>query len=153
MAARKVWRIEPVVLEDAPAIARNNTAAFWEDPNWRLSWDDNITLDYFIKQQSDQIPHDLLHRRDILRHIKAVDPDTGELTGYLRLALPVEHATYPDGTPVWPEWQTTDVSPEEKQRIKEISDSAWYEPHDNGSEAKAYEMQKQILSQGIYIRK
>ncbi len=82
MSARKNWKIEAVVLSDAPAVARNNVSAFWEDKHWRLSWDDTITRDYLIKQQSEKVPSDLLHRRDILRHLKAVDPDTGELAGY-----------------------------------------------------------------------
>lgn len=100
MSSRKIWKIEPVNLADAPAIARNNLSAFWEDKNWRLSWDDSITLDYLITQEADRVMNDLLHRRDILRHLKAVDPDTGTLVGYLRLALPVEHITAPDGKPV-----------------------------------------------------
>lgn len=124
MTSRKTWKIEPVVLADCPAIARNNLAAFWEDKNWRLSWDETITLDYLVKQQSDKVPNDLLHRRDILRHLKAVDPDTGSLLGYLRLALPVEHATTPSGAPTWPEMQTAAVSAEEKKRIQETSDKA-----------------------------
>jgi hypothetical protein len=145
------WKIEPVVLSDAPGLARTNMAAFWEDPVWRHSWDDSITLDYLIKQQSDKIPVELLHRRDILRHIKAVNSATGELVGYVRIALPVEHATSADGSPTWLELQVDDVNENERTRIQEASQKAWYEPKSNASDDKVFEMQKKILSGGVYI--
>jgi hypothetical protein len=153
MALRKVWKVEPVVLADAPALARNNMSAFWEDRPWRLSWEGTITLDYLIMQTTSRFPNDLLHRRDVLRHLKAVDPDTGELMGYLRAALPVEHATTPDGAPVWSDIQTADVSPMERERIHKVSENASLKLNDNGAEEVAFAIQERILSQGIYISK
>lgn len=153
MAARHVWNIEPVVLADAPALARNNISAYWEDETFRRQWDSTITLEYLIEQGTARIPDALLYRRDILRHFKATDPDTGKLMGYLRAALPLEHATRPDGSPVWPGVRTADVNPKERNRIREVAESAWYNPKDDGSEDTAFEMQRKILSTGVYISK
>lgn len=153
MAAHRIWNIEPVVLADAPALASNNVSAYWEDDTFRRKWDSAITPEYLIEQETARIPDALLYRRDILRHLKATDPCTGELMGYLRAALPVEHANLPDGSLVWPEMQIADVSAEERNRIREVAENAWYNPKDDGSEDRAFEMQREILSKGVYISK
>ena len=153
MSPHKEWKIEPVVLADAPAVARNNVSAFWPERHYRVTYPDSVTEEYLIEKKAQSVPDDLLYRRELLRHLKAVDPDTGEFLGYLRLALPVEHATEPDGTPVWPEMQIADVSPEERARIEEAAQKASVEKIDNGLDDKAQEIQKRILSEGIYISK
>ena len=153
MSSYKDWKIEPVVLVDVPDVARNNVSAFWRDKHYRILWGDSVTEEYLIEKQAQSVPDDLIYRRELLRHLKAVDPDTGRLLGYLRLALPVEHATEPDGTPVWPEMQIADVTPEERARIEQAAQEAKVEKIDNGLDDKAQEIQKRILSQGIYISK
>ncbi len=153
MSSHKEWKIEPVVLADAPAIARNNVSAFWVDKHYRIMWPDSVTEEHLIEKQAQSVPDDLLYRRELLRHLKAVDPDTGKLLGYLRLALPVEHSTELDGTPVWPEMQIADVTPEERARIEEAAQNAKVAQIENGLDDKAQEIQKRILSEGIYISK
>ncbi|KAJ3002560.1 hypothetical protein HKX48_002266, partial [Thoreauomyces humboldtii] len=141
------WKVEPVRLSDAEAIARTNMSAFWNKPSWRRSWNDDITLSYLIEQVTLKLPDDLLYRRDILRHFKAVDPATGRLVGYMRVGLPKEHVTLPDGTtPVWSDVQTPDVEDaEERERIGGVAERAWYKPNDDGAEDEAFAMQARIL--------
>ncbi len=150
MAARTSWKIEPVVLADAPAMARNNLSAFWPDPGWRLSWP-SVTLDFLIEQHTKQVPEDLLYNQEVLRHLKAVDPETGKLVGYARFALPLTHTRTADGKAIWPEAQTADVSAEERKRIEDISASASWERLETGLDREPQAIQKRILSEGTYI--
>jgi hypothetical protein len=65
---------------DGPAIARNNVAAFWEDPHFRLDWA-HRTLEEHIDCQAKRIPRTLLFKPMTKRNQKAIDPETGCLLG------------------------------------------------------------------------
>lgn len=119
------YEITGCTLEDAADIARNNMSAFWEDPNWRYIWHDT-DLPSVIKQCTIRTPNNLLKDRDLLRHFKAVDPESGKFMGYIRWKLPVRHYQDEHGTPTWPEGQTADVSPAEKEEIKARAEAAWW---------------------------
>lgn len=119
--------IKGCTVADGPNVARNNMSAFWQDPNWRLVWP-YTTLPHVIEQCAARVPRNLLLDRDTLRHSKAVDPETGELLGYVRWKLPGSRCRNEDGTPVWPEWQTPGVSPEEEAGIVERTEAADWNP-------------------------
>ncbi|KAB8268080.1 acyl-CoA N-acyltransferase [Aspergillus minisclerotigenes] len=120
------WKTERCSIADAPALANNNMSAFWEDPTWILLWPKEITLDYLISQCAKRYPRSLLNSRKNTRHLKAVDPLTGELVGYARWILPDTHLVAEDGTPQWGEAQIPDVSEEEKIRFQALAESAWW---------------------------
>ncbi len=101
-----LWKIEPVVLADGPALGRNNMSAFWEDPSWILVWPTGTELDLLIDSATKRVPRNLLSDRAVLRHQKAVDPRTGALVGYARWRLPDAAATSTeDGEAAWPDAQ------------------------------------------------
>ncbi|KJK68016.1 Acetyltransferase GNAT family protein [Aspergillus parasiticus SU-1] len=120
------WKTERCSIADAPALADNNMSAFWEDPTWILLWPKEIILDYLISQCAKRYPRSLLNSRKNTRHLKAVDPITGELVGYARWILPDTHLVAEDGTPQWGEAQIPDVSEEEKIRFQALEESAWW---------------------------
>lgn len=119
--------IKGCTVADGGDVARNNMTAFWQDPNWRLTWH-KTTLPYVVEQCTARSPRNLLKERDTLRHFKAVDPETGKFLGYIRWNLPQNHCKNEDGTPVWPEGQTPDVDPEEKATIVKMADAADWNP-------------------------
>ncbi|KAH8889620.1 acyl-CoA N-acyltransferase [Thozetella sp. PMI_491] len=151
MDSRSSWKIEPVRLTDVPAMARNNFSAFWETYPWRINWGADITLDFLIEQLVKRGPNNLLKDREILRHIKAVDPQTGSFVGYLRFKLPPGHTRTAGGEPTLFDLQIPDVSPEERKHIKEVSDNAWWGPIANGSDDKNIEIRARLLGEGTYI--
>jgi hypothetical protein len=120
------WKIESCTVADAPALARNNIAAFWEDPTWILLWP-NVTQEFLIEQSARRQPRNLLHNREQTRHLKAVNPDTEAVVGYARWILPSGYYTTRYGTPEWPDAQVPEVSDEEKKRYDELAESAWWE--------------------------
>ncbi|KUI65965.1 hypothetical protein VM1G_02388 [Cytospora mali] len=119
--------IKGCTVADDNDLGRNNMSAFWQDPNWRLVWK-TVDLPFVIEQASARVPRLLLKDRDTMRHFKAVDPETGKLVGYIRWTLPIKHCKNEDGSPVWPEGQTPDVSPEEKARLIKRAEAADWNP-------------------------
>ena len=123
------WVIKGLTLDDAPALARNNMSAFWTDPNWVILWPGK-KLEYIIEQVVKRAPNMLIRDREVFRHQKAVDPETGALMGYARWVLPAEVAKTASGDPAWPEAQIPAVSEAERAEIKRVADSAWWKPKD-----------------------
>ncbi len=121
------WKIEHCTVADGAALGYNNMCAFWEDLNWRFGWPKDTTLDFLIEQSSKRQPRNLLRDREKTRHLKAVDPVTGELVGYARWILPEGRLTTQDGEPEWKEGYVPDVGAEEKKKIEEVAESAWWE--------------------------
>ncbi|KUI59146.1 hypothetical protein VP1G_06410 [Cytospora mali] len=119
--------IKGCTVADDNDLGRNNMSAFWQDPNWRLVWK-AVDLPFVIEQASARVPRLLLKDRETMRHFKAVDPETGKLLGYIRWTLPTKHCKNEDGSPVWPEGQTPDVSPEEKVRLIQRAEAADWNP-------------------------
>lgn len=119
------YEITRCTTEDAADIAWNNMSAFWEDPNWRYIWKDT-NLPSVIQQCTVRTPNNLLKDRDLLRHFKAVDPETGKFMGYIRWKLPLRYYKHGQGNPIWPEGQTPDVDPAEKNEIQARAESAWW---------------------------
>lgn len=121
-------------VQDAVDLARNNIPAFWEDPNWRYCWMD-FGLEKLVKATEDRYPRNqLIKDRHVLRHFKAIDPQTGKLVGYIRWMLPESRCTNEDGTPVWPEGQVPEVSPKERDAFIKKAEAAEYKPKDFGDD-------------------
>lgn len=85
-------------MADGDALAANNLPAFWADPHFRLNWP-NRALEYHVIQISKRYPNKLLTGRETKRHLKAVDPNTGRIVGYVRWILPagVDASVWPKG--------------------------------------------------------
>jgi hypothetical protein len=140
-------------IADGPAIARNNVAAFWEDPHFRLDWA-HRTLEEHIDCQIKRIPRTLLFKPTTKRNQKATDPETGRLLGYARWNLPPQYTTNADDTPVWPEAVVPAVSPEEEARLFQIADAALWNPRNEGEdlEVELRQVKKEILARKDYMR-
>jgi hypothetical protein len=54
-------------IADSPAIARNNVAAFWEDPYFRADWP-HRTLEDHTNSQIKRMPDILLFKLENKRH-------------------------------------------------------------------------------------
>ena len=147
------WKIEQCTVADAAALARNNMAAFWEDPTWIALWPKDITLDFLIEQSTKRQARNLLRSREVTRHEKAVDPTTGAVVGYARWILPRGHAIAADGKPVWTEAQVPEVSEEERKHYEDLAASAWWNPQEGMDEidAKNEVVMERILSERPYI--
>lgn len=148
--------ITNLTVADAPALARNNATSFWEDPNWRYGWiAAGYTVDRLVTAFTHRTPRNLLRDRDTLRHFKAVDPETGDLVGYIRWKLPEGRCKNGDGSPVWPEGQTPDVGVEERAEIEELAQGADWHPYDYEGEddldAILTKTKKGILEKKEYI--
>ncbi|KAI0851887.1 acyl-CoA N-acyltransferase [Daldinia vernicosa] len=148
------WKIERCTVADAAALARNNMSAFWEDPNWKLIWSKETTLDMLIENNAKRYPRILATDREKKRHEKAVDPATGELVGYARWVLPSEHLAAEDGSPEWAEAQVPDVSDEEKARFEELAKSARLATRKeaDGMDDRNDEVLARLLAAGTYIK-
>ena len=145
--------IEVPTLADAAALSRNNVAAFWAIPYTRGGWSADVTLEALIKQDIYRIKDVLIYKQQIIRHLKAVDPNTGELMGYLRFALPQEQATASDGTPLWPDFQVAPVSDEERKTIEDDAESKIQlraSPSDVDERSSA--RQKEILTDRVCMK-
>lgn len=144
--------IEGCTVADGADVGRNNMSAFWQDPNWRLVWKD-ATLPYVIEQCVARSPRNLLNERDTIRHFKAIDPKTGEFLGYIRWRLPSKYCKNEDGTPVWPEGQVPDVSPEEKAEIVQRAEAADWNPSDDADhlDVPVTKMKNEFLAKKAYI--
>lgn len=128
--------IQGCTVQDGADVARNNMSSFWEDQNWRIVWK-HSTLPRVIEACSARSPRNLLKDRALLRHFKAVDPDTGKFLGYARWKLPPGYHEDKDGNPTWPEGQTPDVTSEERAKIEEVADAADWNPDDEGDDLDA----------------
>lgn len=144
--------INACTVADAADVGRNNMTSFWQDPNWRLVWK-HVDLPYVIEQCTARAPRNLLRDRDTLRHIKAVDPETGKFLGYARWALPRKYCKNEDGTPVWPEGQVPDVDPAEKERIVQRAEAAdWNMDHSaDGLDVPLTRKKEELLAKKDYI--
>ncbi|KAE8369830.1 acyl-CoA N-acyltransferase [Aspergillus caelatus] len=137
------WKIEPCSVKDAAALARNNMAAFWEDPNWITLWPKDMKREFIIEQSAKRQPRNLLRDREKVRHQKAVDP-----------ILPPGHRTAENGSPAWAEAQVPDVSEDEKKRYQELAESAWWSPREDmdSLDDKNHVVMDRILAEKPYIR-
>lgn len=122
------WKILPCTSSDGKPIAINTTHAFWDAPMWRLQWRPDITLSFLTEQLIKRQPLRLLRERDTLRHLKAVDPETGELVGYSRWRLPDNHVLTSSGEVEWKEAQIPDVSAETRKELEEAARGVWWDP-------------------------
>ena len=147
------WEIKGCTVADAAALARNNMAAFWEDPTWILVWPKDISLDFLIEQSTKRQARNLLRSREDTRHQKATDPATGALVGYARWILPPSHVAAVDGGPMWAEVQVPDVEEDERQHHEQLAASAWWNPREEMDEidAKNTLVKKRILAEKPYI--
>lgn len=125
---KQALTITGVTVADSAALSANNIPAFWADPHWLLTWR-HRTLEYHISEVSHRFPITvLLAERQVRRHQKAVDLNTGRVLGYARWHIPYEYATQADGTPTWPEAVVPAVSSEEEvdlQRAHDEVTSRW----------------------------
>lgn len=146
--------IQGCTVHDGADVARNNMSSFWEDQNWRIVWK-HSTLPRVIEACTARSPRNLLKDRALLRHFKAVDPNTGELLGYARWKLPPGYHKTEDGGPTWPEGQTPDVTPEERAKIEEVADAADWNPDDESDDLDAPITRRKIeyLARKEYLRK
>ncbi|KAF7548706.1 hypothetical protein G7Z17_g6888 [Cylindrodendrum hubeiense] len=103
------YRLEgPCTVDDAAGLAKSNIMAFWEEAWWNLMWP-NKTRDSLIESVTARMPRNLLKGRDIRRHQKIIDTESGEIVGYARWVLPKSR----EGA--WLEAQTPDASDEDKR--------------------------------------
>ena len=150
-----MWKIEPITISDATAIAKNTCGAFWEEPMWRLQWsgiqipdtDTEITPEFLASQLVKRQPLRLLQDRDTLRYQKAVDPETGELVGYARWRLPetattttthngdesneeekTKEAKEAKWAWAWTDAQIPDISATDKTLLEKVAETVWWEP-------------------------
>jgi hypothetical protein len=121
------FRVTPCSLEDAPAIARNNVTAFWEDVHWAVQWTrKNKSCEYVISQAELRWPYNLTKDPVHIRREKAVDVSTGELVGFASWYLP-ENEDWADKQKIyqmWPEARVPEVNEEKQQRLKKKFDEA-----------------------------
>ncbi|OIW25270.1 hypothetical protein CONLIGDRAFT_656928 [Coniochaeta ligniaria NRRL 30616] len=126
------WKIRGCTVADAPAIARNNMSAFWEDPTWILLWPEH---DFLIEQATKRYPRGLTRDRAVNRHQKAVDPVTA-------------------GNLLWPEAQVPAVSVEEEEEFRNLAESAWWEGRSgmSGLDDKNEVVMDRIMAERGYIK-
>lgn len=148
-----LWDIKGCTVADAAALARNNMAAFWEDPTWSLVWPKDISLEFLIEQSTKRQACNLLRSREDTRHQKATDPATGALVGYARWILPPSHVAAVDGGPMWAEVQVPDVDEAERKHHEQLAASAWWNPREemNDIDAKNNLVKERILAEKPYI--
>ncbi|KAL6886291.1 acyl-CoA N-acyltransferase [Trichoderma longibrachiatum] len=146
------YTLAPVSLADSEALSRNNMSAFWQDPNWVLSFR-HTTLEKHIETTAKRYPRRLISDRATSRHQKAIDTQTGQLVGYARWILPESYATTADGEPIWPEALGPLVGKEEEEEIRRIADatplnaSNETDPLDN----KVTEIKEELMKKKPYL--
>lgn len=153
LPAMAAWKIRGCTVADAPAIARNNMSAFWEDPTWILLWPEHVTKEFLIEQATKRYPRSLIRDHAVNRHQKAVDPVTGTLVGYARWVLPEGHQLDESGQPTWPEAQVPAVSVEEEEEFRKLAESAWWEGRSgmSGLDDKNEVVMDRIMAERPYI--
>ncbi|KAH7141744.1 hypothetical protein EDB81DRAFT_797567 [Dactylonectria macrodidyma] len=103
------YRVEfPCTVDDSAGLAKSNVSAFWTESWWNLTWPTR-TRESLIESVTARMPKSLLTERDLRRHQKVIDSESGEIVGYARWILPVSHKGE------WLESQTPDVSDEMKK--------------------------------------
>jgi hypothetical protein len=144
--------ISPCTVADAADLGRNNMSAFWEDPNWVLSWQ-HTTLEEHIITATKRYPRRLISDLATSRHQKAVDPETGRLLGYARWDLPEAHATTADGEPAWPEAVVPAVGPEEEAEIRRVAAETPFNPNPQGDpmDVKVGKIKREIMGRKPYM--
>ncbi|KAH6892481.1 hypothetical protein B0T10DRAFT_537468 [Thelonectria olida] len=103
----------PCTVDDVAGLARNNVSAFWDETWWRLLWNDRRTVDSLIDAVTIRTPKNLLTDRDVRRHQKVVDSDSGLIVGYARWILPVSHQSD------WLEAQALEVSEDQRDMFSQ----------------------------------
>jgi hypothetical protein len=130
------FKVVPCTLDDAPAIARNNICAFWEEKHWALIWTrKNKTRDYVISQSVHRWPYNLTKDPIFRRREKVVDMSTGELVGFASWKLPVkgmagedeDEARMQEIGEMWPEARVPEVDDETRELLKKKYDEADWE--------------------------
>jgi hypothetical protein len=148
------YQITGCSIADGAALSHNNMSAFWQDPNWVLCWK-HTTLEKHILEAAKRFPRNLLNDREVLRHQKAVDPETGRVVGYARWILPVSHAKLEDGEPAWLEAQVPAVGEEEEAEIRRIAETADWKwlPGAEVLDIPVSRIKKELLEGKEYLRK
>jgi hypothetical protein len=148
------YAIAPCSTADGAAISRNNMSAFWEIPNWALTWR-HTTLEKHIITVANRYPRRLISDRGTSRHQKAVDPETGRLLGYARWVLPASFATGADGEPTWPEAMVPAVGSEEEAEIRRIADATPWNPNceTDPLDVPVVEIKNRIMERKPYLCK
>ncbi|CEJ82776.1 hypothetical protein VHEMI02824 [[Torrubiella] hemipterigena] len=138
------YTLEPCTLADAPALARNNMPAFWQDKTWALTWK-HTTLEEHIKVQGVRYARRLLADHKIQRHMKAVD-EAGNVVGYARWLIPAERAKDDAGNLVWPEFLGPTVTDKENAEIEKAVEATSFNP---GSDTDAIDEKIQGLNKEV----
>lgn len=138
------YTLEPCTLADAPALARNNMPAFWQDKIWALSWK-HTTLEEHIKVQGIRYARRLLADHETQRHIKAVD-EAGNVVGYVRWLIPAERAKDDAGNLVWSEFLGPTVTSEENAEIEKAVEATSFTP---GNDTDAIDDKIQALNKEV----
>jgi hypothetical protein len=125
--------VAPCILDDAPAIARNNVSAFWEDRNWALKWTRKTkSCEYVITQAAHRWPYNLAKDATYRRREKVVDASTGELVGFSTWVLPYadedeEEERKQWAYHLWPEARGPEVDADALELLKKRFDEADWE--------------------------
>lgn len=75
------------IIEDAALLARNNAAAFWQQPWWRMLRGSRTQESLALAMES-RLPWNLVRQRAVQRHQRVVYTLTGDIVGYARWILP-----------------------------------------------------------------
>jgi len=136
------------VVSDAQALAENNVTAWWDDPSWNMLWHIR-TLQYVIDGAAARGAHRLLQDRDRTRHMKAVDPATGRVVGYVRWEVPVGC----EGD--WLEMQTPDVTEAEREVYRRRYEAADWSTHEGMGEMDdpVHQIQPRIMKGRTFLSK
>lgn len=129
------FEIAPCTLQDAPAIARNNVIACWEDEHWAAMWTKvNKSRDYVLSQAASRWPYNLARDPLRRRHEKVVDVSTGELIGFANWILPKVNAAGEESEAVmqeigelWPEARGPTTDDETLELLKTRFEAADWE--------------------------
>lgn len=149
LTGTKEYIISGCTVADGDALAANNLPAFWADPHFRHNWP-NRTLEYHVIQIAKRFPKNLLTGRETTRHVKAVDPDTGRIVGYVRWILPAEC-----NASVWPQAVTPAVSEDDGAFFRRLASMADWTTGGTTDEpiSEVQKAENEILSTKTYIRK
>lgn len=119
-------------------------------------WPPDMKREYIIEQLSKRVPLNvLLKDRDVRRHQKAVDPETGALIGYARWILPDSKVKTEIGEPEWIEAQVPDVDADQRKTFEELSETAWWDPRSDldDLDSKDAAVKQRILAERTYLSK
>ena len=147
------YTISQCTMADGAALSYNNMSAFWQDPNWVLTWR-HTTLEKHIIETAKRIPRNLLNDRETLRHQKAIDPETGHLVGYAHWILPASYARTTEGTPEWPEAQVPAIGEKKEAEIRHAATTAIWNGNSEASvlDEQVSKIKKELLQGKTYLR-